>query len=267
MSAILPTLLNQRSVCCGLAKCATALSIISTQFATAPSAAQVLGGDAELAEQLGALLWPPLAAAYVNTKLRPIQPQSDAEVRAAPALVCTPPHPKYGTSLSSRAVQGERHASCEACGCCGCPAAVAAIFAAVPKPLPLATFAAVPGAPSVCCCKHRKVCSPCCCADCAASRVLPGGAVQPQVLARRQAGAKGGGAAPAARWVRSPGWQCGTTAHIHICIVLLQCRALNARGRCCLLAVHPCACVAVAHTLPPPPNPPPLWPPSGVPYS
>ena len=42
---------------------------------------QVLGGSEEYAEQLGALLWPQLAAAYIAAKLKPIAPQSDAEVR------------------------------------------------------------------------------------------------------------------------------------------------------------------------------------------
>ena len=42
---------------------------------------QVLCGQEELAEQVGALLWPQLAAAYIQAKLRPIAPQSDAEVR------------------------------------------------------------------------------------------------------------------------------------------------------------------------------------------
>ncbi|KAL4425306.1 hypothetical protein ABPG75_009322 [Micractinium tetrahymenae] len=41
---------------------------------------QVLGGGRELAEQLGPLLWPAVAAAYIAAKLKPIQPQSDAEV-------------------------------------------------------------------------------------------------------------------------------------------------------------------------------------------
>jgi hypothetical protein len=40
----------------------------------------VLGGQPEYAEQVGALLWPQLAAAYIAAKLKPIQPQSDAEV-------------------------------------------------------------------------------------------------------------------------------------------------------------------------------------------
>lgn len=43
---------------------------------------QVLCGEQELAEQLGALLWPPLAAAYIAAKLKPIAPQSDAEASA-----------------------------------------------------------------------------------------------------------------------------------------------------------------------------------------
>ncbi|KAI7835683.1 hypothetical protein COHA_010422 [Chlorella ohadii] len=43
-------------------------------------ALQVLGGSGEYAEQLGALLWPQLAAAYIAAKLKPIAPQSDAEV-------------------------------------------------------------------------------------------------------------------------------------------------------------------------------------------
>lgn len=42
---------------------------------------QVLCGQEELAEELGALLWPGLAGAYIQAKLRPITPQSDAEVR------------------------------------------------------------------------------------------------------------------------------------------------------------------------------------------
>ncbi|KAL4418799.1 hypothetical protein ABPG77_010208 [Micractinium sp. CCAP 211/92] len=41
---------------------------------------QVLCGSQQLAEQLGPLLWPACAAAYITTKLKPIQPQSDAEV-------------------------------------------------------------------------------------------------------------------------------------------------------------------------------------------
>ncbi|PRW33925.1 centromere kinetochore zw10-like protein [Chlorella sorokiniana] len=42
----------------------------------------VLGGSEEYAEQLGALLWQQLAAAYIAAKLKPIAPQSDAEVEA-----------------------------------------------------------------------------------------------------------------------------------------------------------------------------------------
>lgn len=41
---------------------------------------QVLCGSHEYAEQMGAILWPAFAAAYVSAKLKPIQPQSDAEV-------------------------------------------------------------------------------------------------------------------------------------------------------------------------------------------
>lgn len=41
---------------------------------------QVLGGREELVEQLGAVLWPQLAAGYITAKLKPMQPQSDAEV-------------------------------------------------------------------------------------------------------------------------------------------------------------------------------------------
>lgn len=47
---------------------------------------QVLCGSQELAEQLGPLLWPPVAAAYITVKLKPIQPASDAEVGARGAL-------------------------------------------------------------------------------------------------------------------------------------------------------------------------------------
>lgn len=45
-----------------------------------PMLPQVLCGSEEYAEQLGALLWPQLAAAYIAAKLKPIAPQSDAEV-------------------------------------------------------------------------------------------------------------------------------------------------------------------------------------------
>jgi len=41
---------------------------------------QVLAGSQEHAAQLGTILWPAIAAAYITVKLKPIQPQSDAEV-------------------------------------------------------------------------------------------------------------------------------------------------------------------------------------------
>lgn len=37
---------------------------------------------------MGPLVWPQLAAAYIEAKLRPIQPQSDAEVGDRQAVLC-----------------------------------------------------------------------------------------------------------------------------------------------------------------------------------
>lgn len=57
------------------------LRVCCRSFSVPP---QVLGGSEEYAEQLGALLWPQLAAAYIAAKLKPIAPQSDAEVGLMP---------------------------------------------------------------------------------------------------------------------------------------------------------------------------------------
>eukprot|EP00887_Chlorella_sp_A99_P003530 scaffold7.g3530.t1 len=43
---------------------------------------QLLGGSVELAAELGPLLWPELAAAYVAVQLKPLRPQSDDELLA-----------------------------------------------------------------------------------------------------------------------------------------------------------------------------------------
>lgn len=72
---------------------------------TWPANLQVLCGSQQLAEQLGPLLWPACAAVYITTKLKPIQPQSDAEVGA-----CTAPfYPRPPTAAVDRGF---------AMGCC-----------------------------------------------------------------------------------------------------------------------------------------------------
>ncbi|GAB4812978.1 hypothetical protein N2152v2_000024 [Parachlorella kessleri] len=91
-----------------------ALSVASTNLSTATSAAlggeqgrntverllykalralteQVLCGNAEYAGQLGAVLWPQLASAYIATQLKPLTPQSDTEVEVFPGA---PPQAK-----------------------------------------------------------------------------------------------------------------------------------------------------------------------------
>jgi len=70
------TRIADRLACC-LRELASAFAAVHGSSALL----QVLGGSGEYAEQLGALLWPQLAAAYIAAKLKPIAPQSDAEVR------------------------------------------------------------------------------------------------------------------------------------------------------------------------------------------
>jgi hypothetical protein len=48
----------------------------------------VLGGDESLAEDMGRHLWPGLAAAYITQKLKPIQPDTDAEVGSWGCQAC-----------------------------------------------------------------------------------------------------------------------------------------------------------------------------------
>ena len=55
---------------------------VATRLCCLTRLPQVLGGSEEYAEELGALLWPQLAAAYIAAKLKPISPQTDAEVGA-----------------------------------------------------------------------------------------------------------------------------------------------------------------------------------------
>jgi hypothetical protein len=76
----------------------------------------VLGGQQEYAEQLGALLWPQLAAAYIAAKLKPIQPQSDAEV---------------GWQAGGWAGSGGWWTTAERCDQCSSPARCS-LFACVP---------------------------------------------------------------------------------------------------------------------------------------
>ena len=66
--------------------CGCRAQVLSAPPCAPRRSAQVLCGNAEYAAQLGAELWPQLAAAYIASQLRPLQPHSDTEVSAAEAV-------------------------------------------------------------------------------------------------------------------------------------------------------------------------------------